>query len=140
VYEPDYEQEYVEDGVKCEKCGGTYAEGDYPFCKGYPESHGPMGGHYEPMTPYVDIQLLDRKDPRCTDVNELGIRGVPITTRGDRHRIMKEQGLQFGTQKFDEKRGKVLYGGAATSERFKSRQGHKRRQKPPAGDPRRKER
>lgn len=122
----DYEQEYVDEtgqGVKCEKCGGTYGSGDYPFCKGYPESHGKMGGHNDPFTPHVDIQLLDRNDPRCTGVNELGIRGVPLTSRGDRARIMKEQGLQFGTQKFDEKRGKVLYGGAATSNRFKSHQG-----------------
>ena len=84
MYEPDYEQENVEGGVLCHKCGTVYT--GFPFCKGYPESHGEMtaGGDLTPIEPYVDIQLLDRKDPRCTAVNELGIQGVPITSRGDR--------------------------------------------------------
>lgn len=94
----------------CEKCCGTVKLGDFPFCKGRQSDHGPMDGFDDPFEPYVDVQLLDKKDPRCTSVNELGVRGVPITSRSQRRQIMKEQGLQFGTQKFDEKRGRVIYG------------------------------
>ncbi len=74
-----------------------------------------------------DTQLLSVKDPRCTSVNELGIRGVPINSRSERQAIMKSEGLQFGSQKFDTKRGKVLYGGIATSSRFKGKQGARKR-------------
>ena len=91
--------------VKCDKCGGEYGIGDFPFCKGSPRDHGPMSGFDDPFEPYVDVQLLDRKDPRCNSVNELGIRGVMINSRSERRRIMQEQGLQYGTQKW-EKRGK----------------------------------
>jgi hypothetical protein len=127
VYEPKYKQEYVEGGIKCENCGSVYREGDFPFCRGNPSDHGPMHGFDDPFEPYVDIQLLDRKDPRVTSVNELGIPGVPIRSRSERRAMMKELGLQYGTQKFDEKRGKVLYGGAASSERMKGRQGPQHR-------------
>jgi hypothetical protein len=115
---------------KCERCGHVFHVGSYPYCKGYKDSHGKMGGHHDAFEPYVDIQLLDHKDPRCTSTNELGIRGVPITSRSQRLAIMKQQGLQFGTQQFDEKRGKVSYGGVATSPTMKSHQGKKRAQKP----------
>ena len=114
------DQEYTDETgkfVKCEKCGGTFGGGMYPFCKGNPSDHGVMGGHNDPIEPYVDTQLLSPKDPRCTGVNELGHRGVPITSRGDRKVLMRELGLQFGTQKFDEKRGRVVYGGAAAVRR-----------------------
>ena len=100
--------------IHCDKCGADYGIGDYPFCKGSKEDHGPMHGLDEAFTPYVDIQLLPKDDPRCTSVNEFGIRGVPINSRSERRALMKEQGLQFGTQKFDDKRGRVIYGGAAT--------------------------
>jgi hypothetical protein len=93
--------------IRCEKCGGEYGIGDFPFCKGSPSDHGPMTGFDDAFEPYVDVQLLDRNDPRCTSVNELGIRGVPIASRSERRQLMREQGLQFGTQKFDEKRGRV---------------------------------
>lgn len=103
-----YDQEYVDDKtVKCERCGSTYKEGDFPFCKGIPENHGPMHGFDDAFEPYVDVQLLDRKDPRCDSVNELGMRGVMINSRSERRKIMEEQGLQFGTQKFED-RGKRL--------------------------------
>ena len=102
-------QHYVGDAIKCEKCGGEYGIGDFPFCKGNPDDHGPMHGFDDAFEPYVDIQLLQKKDPRNTDTNEIGIRGVPINSRSERRALMKEQGLQYGTQKFDTKRGKVLY-------------------------------
>ena len=104
------EQTYTEDnGVKCEKCGGTFYEGDFPFCRGDKAAHGKMYGFDESFEPYVDIQLLPKKDPRCTSVNEHGLRGVPISSRSERRALMKELGLQYGTQKYDEKRGKVRY-------------------------------
>ncbi len=108
----------------CEECNGEYNIGEWPMCQGDSTKHvkTEMGWHTG-FTPYVDTQLLQRKDPRCTSVNELGIRGVPIGSRSERNDIMKSEGLQFGTQKFDEKRGKVIYGGSATSEKFKSKQG-----------------
>jgi hypothetical protein len=91
--------------VQCDKCGGEYGIGDFPFCKGNANDHGPMSGFDDPFEPYVDTQILNNKDPRCTGVNELGFRGVPINSRSERRALMKELGLQFGTQKFS-KRGK----------------------------------
>lgn len=114
------EQHYVEGNhkaIKCDRCGGTFYEGDFPWCRGSVADHGPMRGFDDPFEPHVDVQLLPKNDPRCTATNELGIRGVPITSRSERRAIMKEQGLQFGTQKFDEKRGRVIYGGAAARRR-----------------------
>ncbi len=69
-----------------------------------------MCGFDEPFDQYVDVQLLDRKDPRCDGVNERGVRGVTIYTRSQRRELMKELGLQFGSQKF-EKRGKSGHDG-----------------------------
>ena len=91
--------------VKCEKCGGEYGIGGFPFCRGSKEDHGEMHGFDQAFEPYVDVQLLDRKDPRCDGVNERGVKGVTIYTRSQRRALMKELGLQFGSQKF-EKRGK----------------------------------
>jgi hypothetical protein len=107
------DQKYIEseDGktvVLCEKCGGTYVEGAFPFCKGVPENHGEMHGFDEAFEPYVDTQLLPATDPRCTGVNERGARGVPIGSRSERRAYMKELGLQYGTQKWVD-RGKTLY-------------------------------
>ena len=113
--------------VKCEKCGHTYGIGDFPFCKGSPADHGQMRGFDDPFEPMVDVQLLPHTDPRCTGTNALGMRGVPINSRSERRAYMKELGLQYGTQKFDEKRGKVIYGGAATSEKAKGGPGFRRR-------------
>lgn len=93
---------------KCDKCGSEYGIGDFPFCKGDPKDHGQMHGFDEGFTPYVDIQLLDKKDPRCTSTNEFGMRGVPINSRSERRQLMKELGLQFGSQKFED-RGKKQY-------------------------------
>lgn len=94
--------------VKCEKCGSEYGVGQFPFCKGRPEDHGTMSGFDDAFEPYVDVQLLDRKDPRCDSVNPQGIRGVMINSRSERRQLMKELGLQYGSQKFEE-RGKRLY-------------------------------
>ncbi len=104
------EQSYTEDGgIKCEKCEGTYYEGEFPFCRGDKSAHGKMHGFDEPFLPYTDIQLLPKNDPRCTSVNEHGLRGVPINSRSERRAYMKELGLQYGTQQYDQKRGRVKY-------------------------------
>lgn len=104
------EQEYVDDKtIHCKRCGSDYQEGAFPFCKGNPEDHGSMGGFDDPFEPYVDVQLLDRKDPRCTSTNELGMRGVPIGSRSERRKIMKEQELQFGSQKFDDRGKRITF-------------------------------
>ncbi len=86
--------------------------GMWPFCGGDASKHvkGEMCGFDEPFDQYVDVQLLDRKDPRCDGVNERGVRGVTIYTRSQRRELMKELGLQFGSQKF-EKRGKSGHDG-----------------------------
>ena len=112
----------------CEDCGGEIVVGDWPICNGDPGKHVRVELNFHiGFEPYVDTQLLPREDPRCTSVNELGIRGVPIGSRSERNAIMKEQGLQFGTQKFDV-RGRI-YGGAATSESKKGSQNYKRKAK-----------
>jgi hypothetical protein len=73
-----------------------------------------MHGFDDSFEPYVDVQLLPKTDPRCNSVGPGGVKGVWIGSRSERRALMKEQGLQYGTQKFDDKRGKVAYGGAAT--------------------------
>ena len=94
--------------VKCEKCGGEYGIGDFPFCRGNVQDHGQMSGYDDPFEPYVDIQLLDRKDPRCNGVNERGQVGVTINSRSERREWMRRLGLQYGTQKFED-RGRTQY-------------------------------
>ncbi len=82
----EYDGEWVGGGkaVHCDVCGGTYREGDFPFCRGNPAGHGAMSGFDDAFEPYVDTQILDHKDPRCTGINEIGIRGVPINSRSER--------------------------------------------------------
>ncbi len=94
--------------VKCDKCGGEYGIGQFPFCRGNVQDHGQMQGFDDAFEPYVDTQLLDRKDPRCDSVDSRGVRGVMINSRSERRQLMKSLGLQYGSQKFDE-RGKKLY-------------------------------
>jgi hypothetical protein len=106
----EYKQEYNDDGksIHCDVCGGDYREGQFPFCKGVAANHGTMYGFDDAFEPYVDTQLLDRKDPRCDSVDQRGVRGVFIDSRSKRREIMKEQGLQYGSQKFDT-RGKLYF-------------------------------
>jgi hypothetical protein len=93
----------------CEKCGATLVVGAWPFCGGDPAKHVVVDGFFhEGFEPYVDTQLLDRKDPRCDSVDQRGVRGVWIDSRSKRREIMKEKGLQYGSQKFED-RGKKLY-------------------------------
>ncbi len=89
--------------VKCEKCGAIYGIGDFPFCRGRKEDHGPMSGFDEAFEPYIDTQLLDRKDSRCDAVDERGVRGKYIGSRSERRNLMKMLGLQYGTQKFEQR-------------------------------------
>lgn len=98
----------MDEKIRCEKCGGEYGIGDFPFCRGRREDHGEMHGFDDAFEPYIDTQLLDRKDPRCTSVDARGVRGVSIDSRSTRRKLMKEQNLQFGSQKFED-RGKKLY-------------------------------
>ena len=94
--------------VECGRCGGRFREGVFPFCRGNPLDHAPMGGFDDPFDSYVDSQILDWKDPRCTERNEIGMPGVAIRSRSERRALMKELGLQYGTQKYDS-RGKTKY-------------------------------
>jgi hypothetical protein len=94
--------------VKCEKCGAEYGVGQFPFCKGNQSDHGVMQGFDDAFEPYVDSQILERNDPRCTSKNHLGMPGVMINSRSERRALMKEKGLQYGSQKFED-RGKRLY-------------------------------
>lgn len=98
----------MEEKVTCEKCGAEYGIGQFPFCRGRAEDHGQMLGFDDAFEPYVDTQLLDRKDPRCDSVDQRGVRGVMINSRSERRNLMKQLGLQFGTQKFDT-RGKLYF-------------------------------
>jgi len=101
-----------EDGkvLHCEKCCADVPLGVWPagMCKGNQSDHGPMSGFDDPFEPYVDCQILSRDDPRVNERDHLGIPGVKINSRSERRNLMKEQGLQYGTQKFEE-RGKKLY-------------------------------
>lgn len=66
-------------------------------------------GSTRALSRMFDCQLLERSDPRCTSTNELGMRGVPINSRSERRQIMMEQGLQFGSQKFEDRGKKKHY-------------------------------
>jgi len=88
----------------CDECGMIYTIGEWFRCP-----HGCVSRFGEdPFDSYVDIQILDRKDPRIDAKNELGIPGVLITSRSQRRQLMKEKALQYGTQKFED-RGKRKY-------------------------------
>ena len=96
--------------IKCDECNGDLNVGDWPMCGGDASKHQPVQEWFhEGFEPYVDCQLLSPKDPRCTSENNLGIRGVPINSRSERRAYMKELGLQYGSQQFDRKRGRVRY-------------------------------
>src|SRR5258706_15165832 len=92
------------EGLICERWGGKRVTGDYPWCKGNPADHVMEKGQrigYEPMEPYVDADILDRKDPRVEKGgyrNAEGRPGILIETRSDRKRLMRGRGLQFGPE------------------------------------------
>jgi hypothetical protein len=94
----------------CEKCGAILEVGCWPFCGGDASKHtkGDMDGFDQPFLSYVDTQLIEAKDPRCDGVNERGVRGVTINSRSERRAWMKQLGLQYGSQRF-ENRGKTKY-------------------------------
>ena len=94
----------------CDICGGEIHLGDWPFCGGDPSKHVRAESFGDdPMEPYVDIQLLDRKDPRCDSEGPFGTRGVRITSRGQRRQLMRELGLQYGSQRFEERGRKFVF-------------------------------
>lgn len=84
----------------CIRCGKIIEVGDWPSCTGDPSDHVMEHAFgYNPMEPYVDADILDRKDPRVEKGgyrNAEGRAGILIETRSDRKRLMKERGLQFG--------------------------------------------
>lgn len=73
----------------------------FPFCGGDPSKHVMVDRYYhEGFEPYIDIHLLDRKDPRVLlegKRNEAGIPGILVESRGHRRQLMRELGLQFGS-------------------------------------------
>ena len=79
----------------CSECGGKIEVGDWPFCGGDPAAHVPAK-HFgeEPLTPYYDEHISPE--------------GAEIRTRGERRRIMRENGLDY-LDVSSKKRGKRLY-------------------------------
>jgi len=95
--------------LHCDICGAKLVVGGGPgeWCKGNPEYHKPMKMHglYDPFTPYVDPHLLPYSDPRAheTEFNKnLGrhVRGVRITSREQRRKLMKENGIDFAPRPY----------------------------------------
>ena len=43
----------------CERCGAELAVGDYPFCKGRPSDHGPMGQAIETNEQFIGGTTLE---------------------------------------------------------------------------------
>jgi len=77
----------------CDRCGKVLEVGMWPWCP-----HEAVGRFFhEGFDSYVDCQLLPNTDKRCTDTDELGRRGVPISSRSERRQLMKETGVQFGS-------------------------------------------
>lgn len=104
---PDYHEEQrtlaggrVVTVLICDECGEERVPGDWPDCRKAGD-HSPGHGFDDALDSYVDVQILERKDPRCDGVNWLGMRGVTIHSRSQRRALMREKNLQFGNQKFD---------------------------------------
>lgn len=99
---PDYHEE-IRDGVTvliCDACHGERRPGDWPHCDGKPDGHIPGHFGYDAFEPYVDADLLSRQDPRVAKGgyrNEAGRPGILIESRSQRKALMKECGLQFGS-------------------------------------------
>jgi len=95
---------YTEEGLICERCGGKRIIGDAPWCNGDPADHVREKAQtygFAPMDPYVDADILDRKDPRVAQGgyrNSEGRPGILIETRSDRRKLMRERGLQYGSE------------------------------------------
>ena|SRR5260221_2093666 len=93
VESPDYKE--IDGKLICVGCGKERRMGEWAWCP-----HGFGNGGLDPMEPYVDSDLLDRKDPRVAlggYKNEYGRPGVLIETRSDRKKLMREKGLHFGS-------------------------------------------
>jgi hypothetical protein len=96
--------------VVCDDCGTELKVGAWPFCKGDKDAHKPTERFGLESLDYYDVQLLDNKDPRKNCVDPVtGMRAIHITSRGERQKLMKEKGVQFGTQKFDRQVGKLWF-------------------------------
>ena len=96
--------------TKCDECGAVMEIGSWPFCNGDSGKHEPVGSFGHDSLDYYDVQLLPTGDPRKNCIDPVtGMRAVHITSRGERQKLMKEQGVQFGTQKFDRPVGKLYF-------------------------------
>lgn len=45
--------------IHCEKCGGDYTFGAFPFCKGNPRDHGSWDTAEQPCAPFDSENLTD---------------------------------------------------------------------------------
>ena len=84
----------------CKKCGRITRIGDWPFCHGDPAEHGNDGRYgHTPFEEYIDPHILPHSDSRAHETGVhpvLGrITGTRITSREQRRKIMKEQGLDW---------------------------------------------
>lgn len=55
--------------VKCEKCGGEYTFGDFPFCSGDPKDHGRWMTADQPCEEFVD-EMCDTEPRRFSSTRE----------------------------------------------------------------------
>lgn len=65
----------------CERCGLELQIGMFPFCHGDPMDHGKWYGAEEPIAPYFD--------------EHISAEGAEIRTRGERRRLMRQNGLEY---------------------------------------------
>jgi len=85
--------------TRCDECGAMMEMGSWPFCGGDPSKHEVVRNCHmgeEPLEPYWD--------------ENLGPDPILITTRGQRRKIMEEQGLYYKTTDARRRQaGKKLY-------------------------------
>lgn len=90
-------QEDQKTGVFCDECGHEMQVGEFPFCRGDASKHQKGMGGFDSFEPYVDADILPGHDPRRTHKDPYGRRGIMINTRTERRQLMKEFGLQYGS-------------------------------------------
>lgn len=82
----------------CDKCGGDYFIGDWPYCNGDGDhKRGSFG--FDPFTPYVDPHILPNGRDIGPAANGEIMRGTKIESREHRKAIMKQHGLHWKGRK-----------------------------------------
>jgi hypothetical protein len=92
--------------VTCDECNGEYGIGEWPYCRGTGD-HTPGIYGFNPFPEYVDEHIKENGQDRGLNGAGEPVVGTRISSRDQRRRIMKEEGLEFHGRR---------YGGAVPTE------------------------